>query len=87
MELTALHGGGVYAASYIQFYQLLIDVQISGRKYTEMTTAELQTVENIAQASTYGSMYAESLLAMLNQTTLDRIPHKESTQSNRLVHI
>ncbi|MEZ4887044.1 MAG: T9SS type A sorting domain-containing protein [Chitinophagales bacterium] len=82
-KLNALHGGGVYDASYIQFYQLLIDVQVSGRKYTELTALELQTAENIAQANTYGSVYAESLLAMLNQTTVDRIPHKESMQGNK----
>ncbi len=82
-KLNTLHGGSVYDASYLQFYQLLIDVKVSGRKYTELTTTELQTVENIAQANTYGSVYAESLLAMLNQTTIDRVPHKESTQSNK----
>ncbi len=58
-------------------------MQVSGRKYTELTTTELQTVENITQANNYGSVYAESLLAMLNQTTIDRVPHKESTQSNK----
>ncbi|MEZ4887039.1 MAG: T9SS type A sorting domain-containing protein [Chitinophagales bacterium] len=73
----------VYDASYLQFYQLLIDVKVSGRKYTEMTSSELQTVENIAQANNYGSVYAESLLAMLNQTAIDRIPHKEDSQSNK----
>ncbi len=78
-----MHGGGVYDASYIQFYQLLIDVKVSGRKYTELTATELQTVENIAQANTYGSVYAESLLAMLNQTTINRVPHKESAQGNK----
>ncbi len=82
-KLNALHGGGVYDASYIQFYQLLIDVRVSGRKYTELTATELQTVENIAQANTYGSVYAESLLAMLNQSTIDRMPHKEVSQSNK----
>ncbi|MEZ4887499.1 MAG: T9SS type A sorting domain-containing protein [Chitinophagales bacterium] len=78
-----MHGGSVYDASYLQFYQLLIDVRASGRKYTELTTTELQTVENITQANAYGSVYAQSLLAMLNQTIVDRIPHKESTQSNK----
>lgn len=82
-KINALRGGENYNASYIQFYQLLIDVQTSGRKYTDMTTHELQIVEKIAQSRTYGSVYAESLLAMLNQTTYDRIPHKKDNQRNK----
>ena len=82
-SLTELTIRNLYDVEWYNFYQLLLNVKNSSRGYGDLTSLEMQQIENTANSNSHAAISAQSLLGMLQQITYDRIPQKLPTASHK----